>query len=592
MSDESSRKQHNFRSSDAAALVSTAKSLYRAKDFGQVIELIESIPGSYRTQEALRLHEMSKEAQEEIDYLIADLEQAKIDRDYTGVTEGLDRLLKLKPGYGPALDLLEELDTYGGEVGNTRAGKGDAHYNNDDGLGRPLLYGGVAVLLLGLVVFLVVNSYLKSHAASITIHNQHAGVDVMLDGETLTFESANAKRPLTAGRHTINLSSQGQPSQVVDVEAKKGDELTYRVSIDDGTLALTKLQQTKTPKQIDPVKPEPEPVATPVVAAVPPTGAVSFHPAGFTGPVQIGLTEQFRVDNIGIIDRVDFAPDGREVAIAQSNTGYVFFDAQSGTENSRIKKWTDIRTTYISYMEDESRLVLGLYNGGVFLIDREQTTGEKPVTTHVVPADSHWITKGGRWSNSTNWSASSMGAINIYDSAGIVVTTFPQTGDKSFQGGTVGHPGTGRFAKTTDSKLWLYDVKSNKAEPHEFPGRKLKGIAFNHDGSLFAISADEKLLLCDVASMTVLHEWDIGMTARKIEISSNGQLLALTQDGSSKGALIVRLPDQLDGELTTEFRSFGRVSDLSWSPDSTKLAVINGLGGDLAVWNVTLSKAE
>ncbi len=158
----SSDPKKTFTSSDRGALVDAARACLQNHDYAQAAELLRNVPGSFRDDDVQDLLKQSTDLQDEVDFLVADMDEAVRLKEYEGLEANVKRLLELKPGYKPARQLLEELNTYGSGDGRGRVGDGPTRYNKDEGIVRPLLLGGVFAALLFGATWFAVTVYLKT----------------------------------------------------------------------------------------------------------------------------------------------------------------------------------------------------------------------------------------------------------------------------------------------------------------------------------------------------------------------------------------------------------------------------------------------
>lgn len=153
---EPGRQEDSF---DADALFLTARELIAGHDYQSAIELLEEIPAEARRPPMVALLSEARGLQEEVDMLLAIIQQAESRRDFTGLESTLKKLLKLKPGHERARELLRVVQKGIGDGLDPLAER--RLLSQHDGWGWPAV---AACVLVALVAFggitLVVRSYL------------------------------------------------------------------------------------------------------------------------------------------------------------------------------------------------------------------------------------------------------------------------------------------------------------------------------------------------------------------------------------------------------------------------------------------------
>ena len=96
---------------DAQALYRTARKCVQAHDYEQAVRLLEQIPDRFCDPEIDELLEEATARHDEVQYLVAALEDAASRNDYTGLLPIAERLLELKPGHRKAFAVYKQSST-------------------------------------------------------------------------------------------------------------------------------------------------------------------------------------------------------------------------------------------------------------------------------------------------------------------------------------------------------------------------------------------------------------------------------------------------------------------------------------------------
>ena len=161
------------------ALVATAKKLIRKHDYGQAAEMLHQVPREMRTPELNTLLEKAIDRQDEVDLLLADLQECVRKKQYNGIKDNVKRLLKIKPNNRFAKNLWEALNTY------SSTPTGSRKYRFDE-KGKLLpQQAGMNTTLIGLIVFGVLVFGAMSYAMTIYLKSGNQTLTVKVDDELL-----------------------------------------------------------------------------------------------------------------------------------------------------------------------------------------------------------------------------------------------------------------------------------------------------------------------------------------------------------------------------------------------------------------------
>ena len=179
-SDAAPESQKAITADDVSRLSGLAEQFMQKNDYAQAIQLLEEIPERNRTDEILELLDKAIELQDEVSWLLADIQDAISKEEYEGLLPSVKRLLELKPGHRKAKQLYAELTGKASKTAKLRAQQAKRARTTQSGgssgalswLTESLMaMTVVGVLAFGLVTW-AVTSYLRSGGEVLKKNNQ------------------------------------------------------------------------------------------------------------------------------------------------------------------------------------------------------------------------------------------------------------------------------------------------------------------------------------------------------------------------------------------------------------------------------------
>ena len=237
-------------------------------DYVQATKLLESIPYSQHSDESRSLLSKAQELGDEVELLIADMDQAVSLKQLETLPATLTRLLKLRPGYLPAKELLDRINSYGsGERRSFRFSQsGELLPGNPEealfhGVGRMM----VMLLLFGVVVFAgtswYVWSYLLDPLRTVQVEIDDPTVTVVIDDQTVALSEGKGEVRLRSGNHGWTALKEGLAlkSAKFSVGKDHAGTLVIRLREDESipVAALNDGPTTNSQPQVDPPQIEP-----------------------------------------------------------------------------------------------------------------------------------------------------------------------------------------------------------------------------------------------------------------------------------------------------------------------------------------------
>lgn len=274
---------------ESAAAVRLAKGMMQKHEYGPAAELLQQVPERFRSEEAQRLIERAIDLQEEVDLLIADMDDAIERNEYEGLQPNIERLLELKPGHRRARELYDDLTLYGGAGLAVRRGDGPPIVTGGKAAGLPWgVVAGIFVAAFSLTTLAVV-FYLKSNGKTIRIEIDDPTAQVMVDGDVITITGNAGEVKLEPGQHELKVTRGDTVVQTRNFEVHKEKNPILKITLLDSGEDPTDVA-SNTPA--DPV-PEDPPTTEPTD---PPAASGA---AGIAGVVIPGHTLGFGVLTMG-----------------------------------------------------------------------------------------------------------------------------------------------------------------------------------------------------------------------------------------------------------------------------------------------------
>lgn len=572
-----------FKSEDRAALAEAARACIRNHDYAQAREVLEKIPGSYRDEEVQELLKKSVELQDEVDFLIADMEQAVRLKEYKGLKTNIKRLLKLKPGYKPAKQLLEELNTYSSGEMKRRDSEGPAHYHKEEGLLRPLIIGGVFVAILFAAAWFGITFYLKTTAGTVKVTVYDPSVTVSLDKEVLTLVNDGVTTTVRMGEHTLLVERPGLNAEALTFMVEKGDDKVFRVELLEGELAIVEGAETRAVESVAGSTPTVEPPDTPDSTTRDSQSAPPLtSPAAQQGFV---ATERWTSSGMGIASRTEFSPNGQQVAVAFQSSGVGIFNPADGSLIRFMRKQVPMRANYAHWTPDGSELIIGDFRKSVFRISANAgRVGLADGFTYVAE-DIAWMNRIGDVSPEAVFIAYDNGVIKIVNHQGELLAEFGET-PADVRGADLS-PDRRTFAQVGQGFLVMRDLETGTETSHAFPDRLVCSVAFTAREDRLLLGIDDSLVLWDTAGQTTIREWPIGKEAHIIRASPERTVFAFGSYQEPMTLSLVGLPDEAAESVSVQDVEAGRVSDIHWSPDGDSFAATFYPSNVFGVWDVS-----
>ena len=232
------------------AALRTALQLIHNHDYQQAIKLLDQIPDQYRSDECNDVLDQAIGMQDEVDLLVADMENALKRQEYDGLRSHLKRLLELKPGHRQARQVLKQLDEGLLQSANADSSKGATVRRIAIGAG----FVGITLLLGGLYFFS------EDQPAQGTLAVQLppvSGCVVTIDDQTYSAHELATPIVLEAGTHKLRVTRDGTVLEEVDVSIIEGTHKALQMlggakifeetSSEDMAVAATETASTETP---------------------------------------------------------------------------------------------------------------------------------------------------------------------------------------------------------------------------------------------------------------------------------------------------------------------------------------------------------
>ncbi len=316
---------------ESAAAVRLAKGMLQKHEYGPAAELLQQVPERFRSDEAQRLIERAIDLQEEVDLLVADMDDAIERNEYEGLQPNIERLLELKPGHRRARELYDELSRYGGAGLAVRRNNGPPIVTGGKAAGLPWgVVAGIFVAAFSLTTLAVV-FYLKSNGKTIRIEIDDPTAQVMVDGDVITITGNAGAVKLEPGQHELKVTRGDTVVQTRNFEVHKEKNPILKITLldsdEDPTDVASNTPSDPVPEDPPTTEPEPEdPPAAPGVAGI--AGVViPDHTLGF-GVLTMG--ETFR-DPKKTISQMDAGLAGLPFAKPDVGSGELTFNVTSDT---------------------------------------------------------------------------------------------------------------------------------------------------------------------------------------------------------------------------------------------------------------------
>jgi len=288
-------------------MLEAAHKLIAAHDYAQAAALLQDFPAPLRTDEIQRLLDKTIELQDEVDLLIADIDDAVQHKQFEGLLPNVERLLELQPARTKTRELYERLTGYGPKTvfRGSRALEKKKYQEGPWGLfsGRLALVLTLAFVgVIGLVIA-GVTIYVKTGKGTLKITLHDKTVRLSLDGEALKIQNLGEPLTVRATDHELIVERDGLETKTKRFTLKRGETLAIEVAVVSGRLAiLTDGEKPPPGKSIANTKPPVKPASG---GSDPPGGSTSGSDSGS----QLVQTGEFGAN----VSHVRFSQDGRSV---------------------------------------------------------------------------------------------------------------------------------------------------------------------------------------------------------------------------------------------------------------------------------------
>jgi serine/threonine protein kinase/formylglycine-generating enzyme required for sulfatase activity len=230
-----SQKQKALTASDLASLEELARKCWARHDYDQIVQLAQRIPEEKRNQTLQSLLDQALAKNDEISYLLVEIEEAVRLDDARTVLKKAEDLLKIKPGHHRALEVQEQFTGAGGS-GVVRFGaKAIAQAWGEGGwVPWSVLAFGLAVLgvMSGVIIWWTGRTF-------IVIKTDDPNIRVEFKGQKafLTVPGKEKQVTVEAGEGEFTLSYDGLETVTKKFSIKSGTSKSVTVAILDNKLS-------------------------------------------------------------------------------------------------------------------------------------------------------------------------------------------------------------------------------------------------------------------------------------------------------------------------------------------------------------------
>lgn len=549
--DENMRRQ-------AAAAVEVARELIGRHDYADAIKTLEQMPARFRTEELRLVLEEASEAQQEVDQLQVEIDDALAKRQFKELKAAVRRFRELKPAHAKIKQLWQDLTTYGDAPALYLSPKERTGLRSVQGIETwQILTAAALVVALGGGTWYFANSYLQNSRKS-------AGIAVGDRSESTWKVVLTVDDP--AAQVTIDGNAIPLKGNVTEIFLQPGEH-AWQAMLANATPQSGKFvvnRQQSTPLTIN----LRTPVAGPAVpaAATPVDNALNSRPLPTDGPP--ALVRQFPLARLETTT-VRISPDGKVIAALSGrgelrawalDSGKLLWEASYGGNGTR---------SGLAFSSDSARMLVANNEAEVHIITVVDGKLERQLPVSF---------SGYQYGNAVAWMPNNSqfiiggdGAAALVDAAtGNVVRQY------SFRDGG-GNANAMELQVTADGKFLaiaastapsaVFEVETGKllASPKTLygiafapgeralvfggetlavstihpsavpfplvpqePGRYFKGVAVSPDGRWIAAGdAFGRILLLDADSHAIVHEFtDIREPILTLAFSADGRWLA------------------------------------------------------------------
>jgi len=348
--DENMRRQ-------AEAAVQVARQLIGRHDYADAIKTLEQMPARFRTEELRQVLEAATEAQQELDQLQIDIDEALSQKRFKELKAAVRRFRELKPAHAKMKQLWQDLTTYGDAPALYLSTKERGEQRGVRGIETWQIFTGVAVVLaLAGGTWCFTNFYLQNS-------RKGAGFKASAPEEStwkvvVTVDDPTAQVMIDGN----NVALQGN---VTEVFLKTG-EYAWQATLANATPQSGKIvvnRQQSTPLTIN----FRTPVASPAVpvAATPIDSGLNSRPLALDGPA--ALVRQFPLARLETTT-VRISPDGKVLAALSGrgelrawalDSGKLLWEANYGGNGTR---------SGLAFSSDSARLLVANNKAEVHII--------------------------------------------------------------------------------------------------------------------------------------------------------------------------------------------------------------------------------
>ncbi len=222
--------------SNVASLYEAAQKCMRKHDYEQVVQMLQQVPETKRTEEVRALLARARQLADEVAFLLAEIDEAARVNDNAALAQKTDALLKLKPKHHKALQIKEELSRYG--TGKLWKAGGYTPDGRRIGEGSWIPWLGIGVGIIAFATALwAVTIYLKAGDAVVRVQISNPDVKVEFQNRTLNIQSANKEFKVEPGENTLKITYGGSEFETDKFTLKDGENPVVVVELLDKTLA-------------------------------------------------------------------------------------------------------------------------------------------------------------------------------------------------------------------------------------------------------------------------------------------------------------------------------------------------------------------
>ena len=173
--------------SNVSSLFEAAQKCMRKRDFEQVVQMLETIPEHKQDEEVVRLLTKARQLSDEVQFLLAEIDEALRTNNNEELGKKADELLKLKPGHHKAKQIKEELSRYGGGLFFRRGQRTVDGRRVGEGSWIPWMVIAFGVLVFGVSLW-GITIYLRTGSAVVRVEINDPNIRLSVQGESISID--------------------------------------------------------------------------------------------------------------------------------------------------------------------------------------------------------------------------------------------------------------------------------------------------------------------------------------------------------------------------------------------------------------------